>query len=153
MARKLCPACGAANEMKAKTCTACGAALRKRRPGRARSKRAARTAKRGGIVYGFLDLLPGLTHPKVLAWTAVMLAFAGGTGLFAIHCLTLNLLPATLLIGLLAMVFYCTALTWLLYGYVCVPSEAVVEFDGRQWLLMIALTVLPIAVIASLPGG
>ncbi len=152
MARKMCPACGASNEMKARTCTACGATLRKRHRGPAHA-RTARTGERRGLLYGLLDLLPGLTHPKVLAWGAVMMVFAVGFGFLALKCLTLNLLPATLLAGVLAMVFYCTVLTWLLYGYVCVPSEAVVEFDGRQWLLMIGLTVLPIAVIAGLPGG
>ncbi len=150
MARRACPACGAANDLKASTCAECGASLRKRhRP----PARAARRDGRGGLAYGLLDLVPGLTRPVVLVWTALVLAAAAGVGYLAVRCLEYNLLPATLLAGLLAMVLYCTALTWLLYGYVCVPSEAVVEFDGRKWLLMIALTVLPIAVVASLPGG
>ncbi len=150
MARKVCPACGAANDLKARTCAECGASLRKRRRP---PPRAARSDGRGGLAYGLLDLVPGLTRPAVLAWTALMLCGAAGMGFLGLKCLEFNLLPATLLAGLVAMVLYCTALTWLLYGYVCVPSEAVVEFDGRRWLLLIALTVLPIAILAGLPGG
>jgi len=43
------------------------------------------------------------------------------------------------------MVIYWSAVAWLIYGYVCLPSEALAEFDSRQWSVMLLLGLAPVA--------
>lgn len=151
MGRKVCGTCGARNELNATRCAECGASLKRKRkpPAKATRKKAAE----GGILLRVLDLVPGLVRTRTLIAMAGMMALAAGLGVLALAFLQYNALPATLLIGMLAMLCYCTAVIWMLYGYVCLPSEAIIEFDAARWLLLIALTVVPIAVVAALPGS
>ena len=147
MGRRMCGACGARNDLSEVVCVKCGATLkRKRRP-------PLRAARKGGAPGGFLDLFPGLTRASVAACAASALVVAGGLGYLTMRLLQHDAIPPTLLTGLFAMAFYCTGLTWLLYGYVCVPTQAVVEFDGRRWLALLGLSLLPVIALASLPGG
>jgi len=148
MARIVCKACGAKNPLKASVCAECGAHLRDER---ARPAQGAE-GKGAPLLFGLLDLVPGLVRARTLVWVLVMLVVAAAVGAVALWFLQENLLPATLLVGVLAMVFYCTAVIWVLYGYVCVPSEAVVEFDGLRWLLLVALTLVPIGLLMILSG-
>lgn len=155
MGRRVCGACGAKNELSAVVCSKCGAALKRKRKPPLRPTRKA--GQGGGALYVLLDLLPGLMRLRVIVSTAVVMAAAGALGYVAVRVLQSDLVLRTLLAGLvtglLALMCYCTALTWLLYGYVVVPTEAVVAFDGRKWLALIALTVVPIAIVAAVPSG
>jgi ribosomal protein L40E len=145
MARRVCGACGAKNDLGAVVCSKCGAALKKKRKP---PLRPVRKAGQGGALYTLLDLFPGVTRAPAAIGTAVGLVATA-----ALVYLTLRPLPTTFLTGLLALVCYVTSLTWLLYGYVVVPWEAVVVFDGRKWLALIALTVVPVAIVAGLLPG
>jgi hypothetical protein len=144
MPRRVCGACGTRNGLSEVFCTRCGAALkRKHRP-------PLRLAGKGGA---FLQLFPGLTQASVAACAAAALVLAGGLGYLTVHLLQADAVPPSILTGVLAMVFYCTGLTWLLYGYVCVPTQAVVEFDGRRWLVVLGLSLAPIVILAGLVGA
>ena len=150
MARKVCPVCGTANEMAAARCVECGEALGRRGRPRRRSDRADGGR---GIVSRFLDLFPGFTSGRTTLWSGAMLLLAIDLGLHAYSYVRLHVAPAAIVVGILAMGFYCTGLMWLLYGYVCVPLEAAVEFDARRWLVLIGLALAPVVVVALVPIG
>ena len=151
MSRRVCGACGAKNDLSAVVCSKCGAAMKKkRRP----PLRPTRKAGQGGAFYTLLDLFPGLTRTRVAAWAAAALVVAGVMAYLTVKLLAADSEPPSLLTGLFGLVCYLTALTWLLYGYVVVPWDAFVTFDGRKWLVLLGLGVVPIAIVAALvPGG
>ncbi len=151
MARKVCPVCGTANELKAERCAECGEALR--RGGRP-PRRSDRAGAKGGFANGFLDLFPGFTSGRTMVWAGIMLLVAIDLGLHAYGFVGgLRTAPAAIVAGVLALAAYCTGVMWLLYGYVCVPMEALLAFDTRRWLVLIGLALLPVAAVAVVPFG
>lgn len=151
MGRTVCGACGAKNERSAVVCAKCGAAVKRKRKPPLRPTR--RPGQSGGALFVVLDLLPGLMRLRVVVSAVAVLAAAGVLAYLTVTLMPSRLMPATLVTGLLGLACCFTALTWLLYGYVVMPTEAVVEFDGRKWLVLIALTVITVAIVASLPAG
>jgi hypothetical protein len=150
MARKVCGACGARNELNAAVCSECGAALAgSRRPPR----RADRADGKGGPGNALLDLFPGFTSGRTMVWAGIMLLAALSLGLHAYSYMRLHVAPAAIVAGIAAMAFYCTGMMWMLYGYVCVPLEAAVEFNGRRWLALIVLALVPVVAVLALAGG
>ncbi len=55
-------------------------------------------------------------------------------------------------IAAFGLVVYWTAWTWVFFGDTCFPSEALAEFDGTRWMLMVLVTVTPIAAVALALG-
>ncbi len=151
MARKVCPVCGTANELKATRCAECGEPLRK---GGRPPRRSDRADGRGGFASALLDLFPGFTSGRTTVWAGVMLLVAIVVALHGYGYMRQHVAPAAIVAGIVALAFYCTGLLWLLYGYVCVPLEAVVSFDGKRWLALIGLALLPVVLVALLlPAG
>jgi hypothetical protein len=186
MARKVCPVCGTANDLKASRCADCGANLT---GGRRPPLRSERPKDEGGMFAEFLDLFPGFSSGRTVVWVAIMLLVAVDLGLHSYGYTRLRVQPtalresdsaiyasysyprlhvhptaapartyvpltaAAIVAGIAALIFYCTGIMWLLYGYVCAPMEALLAFDGKRWLILVLLALVPVAVVISLPSG
>jgi len=117
-------------------------------------RRSDRADGRGGFASALLDLFPGFTSGRTTVWAGVMLLVAIVVALHGYGYMRQHVAPAAIVAGIVALAFYCTGLLWLLYGYVCVPLEAVVSFDGKRWLALIGLALLPVVLVALLlPAG
>ena len=95
----------------------------------------------------FLDLLPGIASAKVLVCSIIT---------FVLALIALWLAAAMLVNGVWITMFFCgaggiilywTAWSWLLVGDVCVPVEAMAEFQGKHWTMLIMVTVIPIGLL------
>ncbi len=151
MARKVCLNCGTANELKATRCADCGEPLKR---GVRPPRRSDRADGKGGFRNAMLDLFPGLTSGRTTVWAGVMLLLALDLGLHAQGFVGgLMTAPVAIVAEVLALLAYCTGVMWLLYGYVCLPMEAVLAFDARRWLVLVGLALVPIVVVALLPAG
>jgi hypothetical protein len=160
MARKVCPNCGAANELKAVRCSECGASLTARRRPPLRSDRPRGEA---GVLGDLLDLFPGFTSGRTMVWVGVVFLVAIYLGLHSygymrqhVHATSalvqtsVPLSAPAIVAGIAALIFYCTGIMWLLYGYVCLPMEALLAFDGKRWLVLVLLALVPVAAAVSL---
>jgi hypothetical protein len=92
----------------------------------------------------FLELFPGLVRPSVLVMSILMVPIAGFVSWLGFFLLTLGGLIAGFMIAGFGLVIYWTALSWIIYGYICLPSEALAEFEGAQWTVFLLLGFAPI---------
>lgn len=150
MAGKVCPKCGSANMTSARFCARCGARLVAAEPP------APGWQERGTGLFlapfeRFLAVFPGLASPKVVIASTFVLALAAGLGWLSYFLLRLGDIFFGPAIGVFAIITYWAAWSWVLNGEVCMLTDALVEFDGRKWLVMVLLTAAPLIVLICLP--
>jgi len=92
-----------------------------------------------------IDLFPGVFKPTVLVMSLLGIAFALVALWLAVFFLQLGVAITAFAIGGGGMLIYWTSLSWLLYGYVVVPVEAMAEFQGKHWMALILATTIPAA--------
>jgi hypothetical protein len=149
-----CPQCGAEHPTGAATCASCGGRL-----GAPKLDRLLADASRGGdepeaveprgalgALLRLLNLVPGLAQPKVLILTLLALPVAGAVTWLGFFIAALGGPIAGVMIGGFGLVIYWTAVSWVVYGWICLPSEALAEFNSAQWTVFAVLALAPIAV-------
>ena len=136
MAMKDCPECGGLYMPGDKFCENCGAHIVDEDS----------FGALGPLIW-FLNIFPGLVRPKVVVMSVIAIAVAGALLWLAMFLLGMGGLFAAFAIGAFALVTYWTAVSWLIYGYICLPAEAMAEFNGTQWFAFMLTNVLPAAYI------
>ncbi len=145
MTENVCAKCGSPNMSSSKFCARCGAPLAAARRAREEQKRPFFLLR---VLLWFLNLCPGLVRPKVVILFALAMPIAAGLGYLGVFLLMLGAVFSGGAVAAFGLVVYWTAWTWVLFGDTCFPSEALAEFDSIRWLLMVLLTVTPIAAAA-----
>lgn len=146
MSVKTCAKCGVVNVSSARFCTRCGAALPSVPEPEPFEEQEPGVLWR--MLEWFLEFFPGLVRPKVLIMSVGALMVAGAVGYLALFLLGFGALISAMAIGGFAVVIYWTAWCWMMYGYLCMPAEAMVEFDGKKWTMLLLATAAPVAVVA-----
>lgn len=95
------------------------------------------------VLQWFLYLFPGLARPGVVLGSAVLLAVAALGGVAA-WLVAFGLVVPVFVPGVVAVILFWTALSWILYGETVMPAEALAEFDAVHWLLLCVLTIAAI---------
>ncbi len=98
----------------------------------------------------FLDFFPGLMQPGLVLLSLIAVAAGGYLIQLGIGILMLGAPFAGVAIGAFGVVCYGTAWCWVLYGYICLPSEAMAEFDGKKWLVLSLAIAGPVAGVWAL---
>jgi hypothetical protein len=93
-----------------------------------------------------------LFRPKVLVAGLLMTVLALGIGVLALVAAVFGAVLSAMFIGGLAVLCYWTALAWIFTGDICMPSEALADFNGTQWMLFVALTGLVIGICLAFLG-
>ena len=90
-----------------------------------------------------LELFPGLASLKVIICS--LLAFAVGAVGFALGAwlLAMGAALTAFAAGGGGVILYWTAWSWILYGAVCSPVEALADLNSRQWFVLMLVTVVP----------
>jgi len=148
MAGVRCRKCGAECPTGDAFCGECGARLPQRQE--ATSKEPFfedRGLRRWGCVLWFLDLFPGLLSPMVLICSILCLFVSAAIIWFALLVFGMGGMIGSFFIGGFGFIVYWSALSWLLYGYVVFPSEALAEFGSRHWFVFVLATLGPIAAL------
>jgi len=150
---KECPRCGARGKRAHNFCIACGTRLPSAEPAPPEREPQEGVEQPGGALralYWFLDLFPGLLRPTVIVASLLAFVAAAIIGAFCFTWAVFGLLMEAIFVGAFAVVAYWAGITWILCGYVCLPAEALAEFDGRKWTILFVLTVLPLALFLAL---
>jgi uncharacterized Zn finger protein (UPF0148 family) len=149
-APRLCPRCQTPLDPAAIICHRCGVNLQ---TGRTPADEAAeeRRANAEGVPrfepMQLLDLveavLPGLVRPGIVI-RAVLFAIVGLFCLAMCAALTaLGLVIESPFVGGLGLILYALAIAMLITGERGLPHELLSEFNGKQWLLFLALLFIP----------
>jgi hypothetical protein len=120
--------------------------FRVRREGRGR-ERSGREEEGPGMplwLFWFLDLFPGLIRPVVLIMSLLMLPVAAVVCWLGFFILTLGAIFAGFATAGFGLIIYWSALAWIIYGYISLPSEALAEFDSRKWTAFLLLALAPV---------
>jgi hypothetical protein len=104
------------------------------------------------VVYWLGEYFPGFFRLTVLIASLVLTVLALGIGILALVVGVFGAVIAAMLIGGFALLLYWTAVAWVLSGEICMPAEALADFNGTQWMLFVGLTALPIGVCMALLG-
>ncbi len=151
MTANVCGKCGSPNMSTSKFCARCGNPLAAGRPARQEEGERGPSSLAAGLLW-FLDLCPGLVRPQIIILFVLALPLAVGLGWLGVFVLMMGAIFSGGAIAAFGLIVYWTAWAWVFYGYVCFPSEALADFNSRQWLMMILVTVLPVAVAAIALG-
>ena len=146
MSRK-CPKCKRVWDDDARFCGNCGEELETR--SRARRRFEEQQDISPALVW-VMDLCPGAFKPVVLAFSLLGIALALVAFWLAVFFLQLGGAISAFAIGGGGMVVYWTSLSWLLYGYIVVPVEAMAEFQGKHWMALVLATTVPASVFLLL---
>jgi len=142
MSRVRCPKCGSYCEDTDRFCGKCGASLtpqvEEEGPGLLRP------------IYWFLNIFPGLVRPWVVIFSLVVIALSAVVGGLGARVTALGALISGVFILGFALLMWGTGWVWLLYGYLCFPSEALAELEGYKWMIWILLVLAPIVLLFAL---
>jgi hypothetical protein len=104
-------------------------------------------------IWWFMNMFPGLFSPSVIIMSVIALAAAGVLAWLSLLMFVFGAAFAGFLIGAAAMICYWAVITWLMYGVLCAPSEALSEFNSAQWTIFALLAMLPVVGTAMWVGG
>jgi hypothetical protein len=148
MVQTKCPFCGAERGPDTKFCTECGSRLGAPSIGRPLpqppQEEEQEVVGAARLLQWFMEYFPGIFRPKVLVLSILALVVALGVGILALVMALLGAVIPAMFIGGSAMVIYWTAVSWLLLGDLCMPSEALAEFNGTHWLIFALLAAAPV---------
>jgi len=71
---------------------------------------------------------------------------AGKVGWLGLFLTALGGMICGILIAGFAMVIYCTAVVWMIYGYLAMPAEALADFDAKRWVAFLLLGSAPVTI-------
>jgi len=136
---KQCPRCKSLWDDEDRFCGDCGSPLRSVLvPGEAREGPGL-----PGPMMWLMGLFPGVFKPVVLVLSLLGIAFALFAFWLAVFILQLGGMISAFAIGGGGMLIYWTCVSWLLYGYIVVPVEAMTEFQGKHWMALVLATLIP----------
>jgi len=140
-----CPNCGAVCSREHVFCDQCGASLRGtvRRGARHGAPDDGEGAGPPGALIWFLELFPGLLSPLVLICAVGGIAVSAGILWLALLMLGFGALITAFFIGGAGIIVYWASVSWVLYGYVASPTEALAEFESKHWVAFFLLTAIP----------
>lgn len=95
-------------------------------------------------VYWLGEYFPGLFRLRVPIASLMLTVIALGIGFVLLIAAVFGAVMGAMFIGGLALLLYWTALGWILCGEICMPAEALADFNGTQWMLFVGLTALAI---------
>jgi hypothetical protein len=152
----MCPHCGEEAEVGAKFCARCGKSLRMPpqrdttpvEPVPLADEEPETLLWRIGI--WFFEIFPGVARPAVISMSLLALVVGGIVAGLGAMMLGFGAIFFAILAGAVALICYWTALSWLMYGYVCLLPEAMSEFDGRHWLVLMLATFGPLGLVFAL---
>jgi hypothetical protein len=145
MAGKVCGKCDSPNMSTARFCARCGAPLAGAPSAQGEEAPPGAPLR---VLMWFLELFPGLVRPSVVIPFVLAMPLAAGLGYLGFFLLSMGGLFGGVAIAAFGLVVYWAAWTWMIYGYVCMPAEALAEFDGKRWLLFVLASVVPAAAVA-----
>ena len=142
MAEKKCPKCGRLWGENDYFCGLCGTRLVVVETVELEETEEPDSAARKALTW-FFELFPGLASPKVIiaSGAAFVVAFLAFT--LAVFMLSLGVAITAFAAGGGGIIMYWAGLSWLLYGYVCSPVEAMAEFESKHWMAFVIATCLP----------
>jgi len=135
---KQCPKCGRLWDESDRFCGNCGEVLR----AAPRVPRPAEPALPPAVLW-LMDLCPGLFKPVVLVFSLAGIALALVAFWLSLFMIQMGGLIAAFAIGGGGVMVYWMSLSWLLYGYIVVPVEAMSEFQGKHWTALVLATLVP----------
>ena len=139
-----CPKCDNWWDRNTQFCGECGAELKAAaRRGSSDGKEKDYPREPGPTVMWLLDLIPGVTRPGTLICAILALALSLAGLWLAVFIFQLGAMISAFAIGGGAVIIYWAAVCWILYGYVCVPAEAMAEFQGKHWMAFFLATAVP----------
>ena len=134
-----CPQCGTRWTKNDRFCGECGADLQNPLQPESGDK----PRRPPAALVWVLELIPGIMRPMVIVMSIVGVLVAGAAFWMASFLFTMGGLLSAFSIGGAGMILYWTAWSWLLYGYICNPVEAMAEFQSRHWVALFLATVVP----------
>jgi hypothetical protein len=151
---RTCPKCGTGVLPEAVFCIRCGTALPPMAPD---PERVARQQEREAHkhVTWFLDLFPGVMSREVLIGSVIVIAIAAALGIiflpaFAIGAALMGFgIVFAVAIGALAVFSLVCGLSWLMYGELCFPPVAWVDFRSRHWVAFLTLVMAFVVILAA----
>jgi hypothetical protein len=159
MSEVTCPRCGSKCDLGQARCPRCGGYLGARRrapvPAVPPEPEAGVPAALRPVLW-LLELFPGFVRPKVVVLSVVALPVAAGLVLLGVAVFSLGAVFSGMAIAAFGMVIYWTAVAWLMHGEVCMPAEALAEFDGTKWMIFLLLGFAPLSALfiyAGTAGG
>ena len=147
MAGKVCAKCGSPNMTSARFCARCGAKLRVEPAPKPVGRQEERPAALLLLGYFLVGLFPGLLRPKVIICSAIVLVLAAAVAGLGLFLIGLGALLTGGWIAACGLILYWSAVAWMLYGEVCLLSEALAEFGPPQWLAMLVSSLVPMAAV------
>lgn len=97
-----------------------------------------------------LETFPGLVQIKVVLASIAIFVLALVSFALAFFMLGFQVYVTACFIGAGGVILYWTGLSWIMYGYVCSPIEAMTEFQSRHWIVLVMATVIPATVFLFL---
>lgn len=92
----------------------------------------------------FLELLPGLASVRVILASLIMFALSGVGFALGLWLMAFGAVLTAFGAGGGSMILYWTAWSWLLYGAIASPTEALAELRSRHWFVLILVTAAPL---------
>lgn len=135
-----CPQCGNKCEDTHRFCGRCGASLVPEEEG---------FGLLGPLLW-FLNIFPGLARPLVLIVSVLAIALSTVVAGVGVWVTLLGAVISGVFILGFALLMWGTGWVWLLYGYLCFPSEALADLEGYKWTIWILLVLAPIALLFAL---
>lgn len=150
MEQRSCPKCGRLWPSDANFCGECRTRLGA--PAEASGQKAEDEREKGVVLLWVMDLFPGVFSPTTLLMSLAGLGVSIFIGFFAVLVFSMGAMLTAFPIGAAGVIMYWTALSWLLIGYVCLPTEAMAEFQGKHWTVFMLMTVVPLGLFFLLAG-
>jgi hypothetical protein len=91
-------------------------------------------------------------HPTIIILFVLGLPLGAALGVMGFTFVRFGAVFSGCAIAGFGLIVYWTVWTWMLNGYACFPSEAMAEFDSTRWLVLLLVTVLPIAALSLALG-
>lgn len=87
-----------------------------------------------------LEIFPGVLSPVVLILSIIVLAISALVMWLGLSIFALGGLITCFWIGGAGVLLFWTALSWIMYGHLANPVEALAEFEGKHWTVFTFLT-------------
>ena len=100
-------------------------------------------------LYWLLDFAPGLASPTALIGSVLAMLGAVPLAYLGLGILVMGAPFSGIMIVGFALMTWATGWAWLLCGYVCLPAEALTEFNSTKWTVWVMAAVAPVVAVAA----
>jgi len=142
VAQKQCPKCERLWGEDEHFCGLCGTRLITLKSDEPEEEEEPESAARAALLW-FLEVFPGFARPMVLMASIAMFVLALIAFALTFMMLGFQVYITAVFVGSGGVVIYWTAFSWMMYGYVCTPVEAMSEFRGVHWFVLLLATLIP----------